>query len=136
MIPSIRSGLAAEGYETYAKLVDAAKRVEARNEDNRKIKFKGISSTGTTQSPGKKRDRDEGATGTGGLPPRPPQAATSAPTQGQTARSGVVCHNCGRTGHVQANCRLAARGTTTITYYKCGQPGHLRRDCPQWQRVV
>ena len=79
LIPSIRDGLAAEGYDSYVRLVNAAQRVEAQNEEKRRIReksrFNGSSSSGQMTSLGKKREIDVGVTG--GLPPRPPQVTVS-----------------------------------------------------------
>ena len=90
-ILSIRDGLVAEGYDSYAKLVNAAQRVEARNEEKWRIRekprFDGSGSSGHMTSPGKKRDRDVDVTGS--LPPRSPQVTVSDSGQSQTTRSPI-----------------------------------------------
>ena len=109
LIPSIRDGLAAEGYDSYVRLVNAAQRVEAQNEEKRRIReksrFNGSSGSEQMTSPGKKKEKD--ASVTEGLPPRSPQVTMSGSGQSQMTRSPVICHNCGKAGYVQATCRSA-----------------------------
>ena len=40
------------------------------------------------------------------------------------------CFNCGKPGHLSADCTQPAGNTAC---YECGQPGHKARDCPNVQ---
>ena len=52
----------------------------------------------------------------------------SKPTQSGNAKSSAgVCFNCGKPGHLAANC--ASNSKKTIRCYECGGNGHLARDC-------
>jgi cellular nucleic acid-binding protein len=37
------------------------------------------------------------------------------------------CFNCGKVGHISAECTQAAGNKAC---YNCGQDGHIARDCP------
>ena len=57
-------------------------------------------------------------------------------------RKNMVCHYCGKAGHVIRDCRARKREETnrngTLTKnteklwscYRCGKPGHVARQCP------
>ena len=136
--------MAAHPYESYAKMVDGAKRAESQEQREKGIYgpsrpsgFGGSSSGGQRSFMGKKRGRYEPGSG-GGVQFRAPQSISSgASTQGQSSRSSVVCHGCGKPGHIQAHCRSTPRPpprappSSSTACYECGQEGHLRRDCPR-----
>ena len=50
------------------------------------------------------------------------------PAQSGAAKSSTsVCFNCGRPGHLAANC--TAESKSVVRCYACGGVGHLARDC-------
>ena len=63
-----------------------------------------------------------------------PQSTTIASSQGQVSRGPIICHNCGKPGYVQANCKSKPRPQLSPTAcYECGQEGHIKKNCPRRQ---
>jgi len=51
--------------------------------------------------------------------------------KGGSRPSGMKCYACGKTGHVQAECK-----TKPMTCHACGKKGHMMRDCRVAQSKV
>ena len=54
---------------------------------------------------------------------------------GKGARD-VRCANCGKTGHMAADCRGEKRDFSQRPCYNCGKPGHVRASCPELKKTV
>jgi hypothetical protein len=40
-----------------------------------------------------------------------------------------TCYNCGKPGHIKAECRYRNKPETRNTCYNCGKPGHIKDEC-------
>lgn len=54
--------------------------------------------------------------------------AKSKPRRNKKSNAGKRCFNCGKNGHLSADCTVAAGNTAC---YNCGGEGHKSAECPQ-----
>ena len=87
---------------------------------------------------GTKRTRDDAGSYGGVQHLGIPQSAGTVPSQqSHGSRRSITCYGCGKTGHMQAQCRsirMPSHDTSSsIVCYGCGQPGHKKNQCTQRQ---
>ena len=63
-------------------------------------------------------------------------AAGVAPRLPPRDKNDMSCVNCGRNGHMAADCRQPKVGMGKRTCFNCNKPGHLARNCPEKKAAI
>ncbi|XP_058185964.1 uncharacterized protein LOC131303212 [Rhododendron vialii] len=129
---TVKKFVVAQRKGKFFEVVECARSIETPKETPKNPKvweprqpMGGVSSSSRSfGGQGRKRQRDQMSTSQGPSNFRPPPFSSFG-TRGVSNRPSIVCHECGQTGHIRAQCPQLLN-----TCFTCGKPGHFARSCP------